>query len=235
MSIIDTTTNQTVGSDIPVGDGPEDVAVSPDGTRAYVTNSLGDSVSVLAIKPSPPRSATASPGDSQINVSWLAPSFTGGQPITEYVATTSPGAGTCTTTGATSCTITGLTNGTAYSVTVTAKNTIGTSAPSAASAPVTPQASVTPPPPLGPPGKVTGVKAKASKGAVKITWKPTAGTDSYRVRISKPGGKNYKTWKNIPKTTFKASVKKGKKYRFQIAAVGTGGNGPTTTIKFKGK
>jgi len=82
---------------------------------------------------------------------------------------------------------------------------------------------------------VTGVQAKASKGAVKISWKSASAANSYRVRISKPGGKKYKAWKTTPKTTFKAKVKKGKKYRFQIAAVGAAGNGPTTTIKFRGK
>lgn len=240
VSIIDTTTNQIVGSDIPVGDGPEDVAVSPDGTRAYVTNSLSNSVSVLAIKPSPPRSTTASPGDSQLNVSWQAPSFTGGQPISQYVATASPGGSTCTTSGATACTITGLNNGTAHTVTVTAKNSIGTSEPSGPSPAVIPNVSEPPqasntPSLAPPPGKVSGVKAKASKGSAKITWKATSGADSYRVRISKPGGKKYKAWKTTPNTKFKATVKKGKKYRFQITAVGTGGKGPTTTIKFKGK
>ena len=176
-----------------------------------------------------------------MSVFWQAPSFTGGQSITEYVATASPGGGTCATSGATTCTITGLSNGTAYTVTVTAKNGIGTSAPSTPSAAVTPQATTTttpqPPlqPPLQPPGTVTGVKAKISKGTVKVTWKSTTGADSYRIRISKPGGKKYKAWKTTLTTTFKTTVKKGKKYGFQIAAVGTGGNGPATTIRFKGK
>jgi hypothetical protein len=33
----------------------------------------------------------------------------------------------------------------------------------------------------------------------------------------------------------KATVKKGKKYRFQVAAVNAAGRGPVTTIRFKGK
>ena len=86
-----------------------------------------------------------------------------------------------------------------------------------------------------PPGKVPGVKAKVRKGKATITWKATTGADSYRVRISKPGGKKYKAAKIVRSMKFKAKVKKGKKYRFQIAAVGPAGNGPTTTIRFKGK
>jgi hypothetical protein len=64
--------------------------------------------------------------------------FTGGEPISEYVATAQPGGKSCTTTGATLCTIDGLTNGTAYTVTVTATNSIDTSAPSDPGSPVTP-------------------------------------------------------------------------------------------------
>ena len=149
------------------------------------------------------------------------PAFTGGQPISEFVATAAPGGNTCAG-GTTGCTIAGLANGTAYTVTVTAKNAIATSAPSTPSGAVTPQA------PISAPAKVKGVKAKVSR-------KPTSGADSYRVRISKPGAKKYQAWKTTPKRTFKATVKKGKKYRFQITGVGPGGDGPTTTIKFKGK
>jgi YVTN family beta-propeller protein len=38
VSVIDTNTNQTVGSPIPVGDLPGGIAVTPDGRRAYVTS-----------------------------------------------------------------------------------------------------------------------------------------------------------------------------------------------------
>ena len=45
VSVIDTATN-TVTATIPVGRAPSDLAVSPDGTRAYVTTYLG-TVSVI--------------------------------------------------------------------------------------------------------------------------------------------------------------------------------------------
>ena len=44
--MIDTATN-TVIATVPVGDYPVGVAVTPDGTRAYVTNCDADTVSVI--------------------------------------------------------------------------------------------------------------------------------------------------------------------------------------------
>jgi YVTN family beta-propeller protein len=45
VSVIDTVTNATIGDPIPVGDAPVSAAVSPDGTRLYVTNG-GDCASM---------------------------------------------------------------------------------------------------------------------------------------------------------------------------------------------
>ena len=78
-------------------------------------------------------------------------------------------------------------------------------------------------------------RPRCSKGEGEDHLEAGAGATSYRVRISKPGGKKYKAWKTTTKRVFKAKVKKGKKYRFQVAAVGAGGRGPVTTIRFKGK
>jgi YVTN family beta-propeller protein len=44
---IDTATNQLIGGAIPVGQSPYGIAISPDGTRALVTNSGDDDVSVI--------------------------------------------------------------------------------------------------------------------------------------------------------------------------------------------
>lgn len=41
MSVIDTATNQVVGSPIPVGDGPDSIAVTPNGTTVYVSSADG--------------------------------------------------------------------------------------------------------------------------------------------------------------------------------------------------
>lgn len=185
--------------------------------------------------PGSPTAVAGVPGDTQVQASWTPPDADGGSPILDYTVTATPGGATCATDG-TSCVVAGLTNGIAYTFTVTARNGVGLSAPSAPSAPVTPQVAVSQQPlPVPHPGKVAGIKAKKSRGSLKITWKATTGADSYRLRISKPGGTRYKAWKTTSKRVFKTKVKKGKKYRFQIAAVGAGGRGPVTTIRFKGK
>jgi len=52
VSVIDTATNTVIGSPIPVGPNPRAVAVTPDGSKVYITNSSqfgnGNTVSVIA-------------------------------------------------------------------------------------------------------------------------------------------------------------------------------------------
>jgi hypothetical protein len=100
---------------------------------AYVGGSYG-------AKPGAPTIGTATAtGLTTATVSYTAPAFNGGVPITSYTATSSPGGitGTLSTAGSGTITVSGLTTGTAYTFTVTATNSIGTSAPSAASNSIT--------------------------------------------------------------------------------------------------
>ena len=103
------------------------------GTSAASSASL--SVTPATV-PSAPSSVTASPANVQVTVSWVA-SAANGSAVTSYRVTSSPGGFTCST-SSTSCVVSGLTNGTAYTFTVTATNSVGTSAASAASAAVSP-------------------------------------------------------------------------------------------------
>ena len=67
----------------------------------------------------------------------------GGAEITDYDATCTDGANTYTGTSTSSpITVSGLTNGVAYTCTVTATNSVGTSSASAATAPITPEEQV---------------------------------------------------------------------------------------------
>ena len=73
----------------------------------------------------PPESVSATAGDGQATVSWTVPLSDGGNSITSYSVSSSPGNLTCTTSVSTSCTVTGLTNGVDYFFYVTAINLSG--------------------------------------------------------------------------------------------------------------
>jgi uncharacterized protein YhjY with autotransporter beta-barrel domain len=105
------------------------------------TGSQAYTLVVDAIAPDAPTITGAIAGDGQAQVTFSAPLDDGGAAITGYTATASPGGATGTLSGATGGTITvgALTNGVAYTFTVTATNTVGTSVASAPSASVTPK------------------------------------------------------------------------------------------------
>ena len=95
--------------------------------------------------PGAPTSVSATAGNASASISFVAPASNGGSAITGYTVTSSPAGGVDASAGSTSLTriITGLTNGTAYTFTVKAVNSVGTSVASAPSNSVTPQASST--------------------------------------------------------------------------------------------
>ncbi len=101
---------------------------APQVTRSFTVN---------AVVPGAPTIGTASAGNTQATVVFTAPASNGGSAITGYTVTANPGAITRSATGS-PYTFTGLTNGTSYTFTVTATNSVGSGAASAASNAVTP-------------------------------------------------------------------------------------------------
>jgi uncharacterized protein YhjY with autotransporter beta-barrel domain len=93
---------------------------------------VSQTFTVNAVAPGAPAIGTVTAGNGQATVSFTAPASTGGAAITSYTVTSSPG--NVTATGSSSpLTVTGLSGGTAYTFTVTAMNSAGMGAASAAS------------------------------------------------------------------------------------------------------
>ena len=146
-----------------------------------------------ATVPGAPTSVVAVSGNASLAVTWVAPTSTGGSPITDYLVKYSsdggstwmrffPASGQLIT--ALSCTVTGLTNGTPYVIKVIANNAVGIGAPSTNSAPVTPSTV---------PGSPTSVVAVSGNGQLTVTWVAPASTGGspitdYLVKYSSNGG-----------------------------------------------
>ena len=129
----------TVNSSVPVAAYTSGVLAGQ--TVIAITAGTEHSAALAAAPPQPPTAVTGLPGNGQATVSWTAPGDDGGSPVIDYTVTAMPGGAFCTT-SSTSCVVPGLANGTGYTFTVTARNAIGASTPSAPSAPVTPSAPV---------------------------------------------------------------------------------------------
>ena len=170
--------------------------------------------------PFPPTRVAATAGNTSATVSWLAPSLAG---FTTYTATASPGGGTCTTTWPVStCSIPSLNGGSNYSVSVTASNATGVSAPSG-SASVTPY-SVAAAPTIG---NVSGTSATSvsipyTAGATNgsaITGFTTTSSPSVVLTLTSAATAN--------PLTYSGTFVIGQAYTFSMTA--TNGAGPSSS------
>jgi uncharacterized protein (TIGR02145 family) len=106
------------------------VATNAQGNSTASTAS--NSIAIAATVPNAPTVGTATISGTTAQLAFTAPANTGGATITGYTVTSTPG-GILGTGSASSINIPGLTAGTNYSFKVTATNSVGTSAASAAS------------------------------------------------------------------------------------------------------
>ena len=139
------------GGSIPIGDG------------------AGGVITLTPTVPSAPTIGSATAGNVQATVSFTDPVSNGGAAITGYTVIPNPPVGVDNHAGSTNLThiIVGLTNGTAYTFTVTATNSVGTSQASAASNSVTP---ATPPLSATVPGAPTIGIATAGNAQASVTF-----------------------------------------------------------------
>lgn len=192
---------------------------------AYGLTSTGCGVTLAPGAPTGLVVGTAADGRSA-TVTWAAPAFDGGSPVTGYTVgrTGGPsqdvGAGTLTTTWS------GLTPGTAYTFTVTAKNVVGPGEVASATAtqPNVPGAAPTPKAKKG---------KKGGKKTASVTWTPAANGGSpvtgWTVLVYKASGALKKTVSGLPASASSYTFKgKGGKYRFAVVATNAVGAGATS-------
>ena len=159
--------------------------------KVTATNTIGTSPPSAAsqphrpaAKPAAPTAATATKGDAQATVSWVAPAPNGGPRSPATPSPPPPAASPRPSRRSqTTATVTGLTNGTGYRFKVTATNTIGTSPPSAARNLIIPAAK---------PAAPTAATATKGDAQATVSWVAPAPqrrtpVTSYTV-TSTPGG-----------------------------------------------
>ena len=177
----------------------------------------GEAAPPEATPPGPPTLSSVTPGNGQVALLWSPPAADGGSAITGYVATASPGGGTCATSGATSCSIAGLTNGISYTFAVTATNAVGTG-PASNSLTATPRTV---------PGAPVLNSATSGNGQVAISWNAPVsdGGSSITgyVATASPGGMTCSTSGTMACTV--TGLVNGTPYSFVVRATNAAGTG----------
>lgn len=180
--------------------------------------------------PDPPTAVTATAGNGQARVHFTPPVDIGGDTLTGYTVTASPGGATATALSG-PITVTGLTNGTAYTFTVVARTTVGASIASAASSAVTPSSGASLPTTTIPwqPIKPAAKKASTSSAVVSF-FKPdsTGGSaiTSYTVTATDSG--NNTTTASGSSSPITVSGLAADFYTFTVKATNAVGTGPAS-------
>ena len=173
---------------------------------------------------SAPSNVTVSTAAGEATITWSASAANGGDTITAYTATASPGGQSCTwSSGSLTCTITGLTNGVSYIFAVVAINGAGSSLPSAPSNPAMPVAA---------PGAPTALIATVGSGSAFLTWGASASNGlsltDYDVSFSTDSGTTWAPFADGVGITTAATITgltNGSAYSFRVRGVNSLGGG----------
>lgn len=173
-----------------------------------------------------PTGVTLLARNTAVDVSWIAPTNTGGAPITDYIvrfrlSTSVVWSSVTVGSAATARQVTGLINGSAYVFQVAAVTSFGTGAFSAIVGPVTPR------PLASAPTRLTGTRV--SPGVVSLVWTAPTSTgglpiSDYVIQYSTNNGTTWITVADGVSTVARStvSVPTGASYVFRVAAI-TGG------------
>ena len=178
--------------------------------------------------PGAPTSVTAtSTGATTANVSFTAPASDGGATITSYTATSSPGGitGSISQAGSGTISMTGLTAGTAYTFTVKATNSAGTSVASSASNSITT---------VGAPSYPTSVVATATgKRSATVSFGAPSSNNGSAVTsytaTSSPGGLSQTLTQTTGGTFTFDGLQPGTSYTFAVTATNAIGTSAAAT------
>ena len=207
-------------------------AINPAGTG----NASNIASATTWIVPSTPTSLTATAvSQSRINLSWIAPSNTGGTPLTGYkIERRTSCAGSFSTffanTGNTSTTYsnTGLVNGTCYEYRVLAHNAVGTSLASNNAIATTLQNPA--PHIISPPSAPTGLSVTAlSNTALKLTWyapSNTGGAPILGYKIQRNGTTIVNNTSNTQTHFTNSGLLAAHQETYRVAAWNSAGLGP---------
>ena len=191
-----------------------------------------------SVPPGAPTGLTSTSGDTEVSLSWTAPTSTGGAAITDYTIQYKTASATTWTTfndgtsTSTTTTVTGLTNDTAYQFRIIAVNSVGPSAPSGVitATPSTQTSAL--------PGAPTGLAATPGNARVSLSWTAPSNTGGaaitdYIVEYSAGTTGVWTTFNDGIGTTTSVTVTgltNGTTYQFRISAVNSVGTGTSSGV-----
>lgn len=204
---------------------------STDAGGLFAERSFTVVVSDVVEVPGPPMNVQGTAGDAEVRLSWTAPTFDGGAPISDYVIqyrTANDSSWTTLRRGpstATTATVTGLVNGASYVFRVAASNAAGIGIPCMGLSAVEPR-------PM--PGMPMGLAAVPGNGRVTLAWMaPAVGGGSpvvdYVIQFSSNSGLTWTTFadrRSASRSTVVTGLANGVGYVLRVAAVNAAGRGP---------